>query len=114
MTPPAGISPRERMLTKAESRPLEFSGLDAREEAIAATIADVARNHLEWHGVVSRDLPLVEGFELDSLRQLTLVMEIENRFRIRFSEEDEASLVTVGDLIDAIGRKLDRPDADPR
>jgi acyl carrier protein len=41
-------------------------------------------------------------------------MEIENRFRIRFTEDDEACLCSVGDLVDAIGRKLGRPGTDAR
>ncbi len=75
-------------------------------------VADVARTHLGWHGPVSRDLPLVETLELDSLRQLTLVIEIEDRFRITLDEGDEESLSTVGDLVDVIKRKAARADTD--
>ncbi len=80
---------------------------------VLAEIAEVARTHLAWTGPLSRDMPLVETFGLDSVRQLTLIMEIENRFRIRLDEQDEASLVTVGDLLDLIGRRIaDRPPHD--
>ena len=73
-------------------------------------IAAVARQHLQWHGRVSRDLPLVEAFDLDSLRQLTLVVELEDRFRVRLDDEDPAALKTVGDLVDAIRRKRGGPE----
>ncbi len=75
------------------------------DAAVLAGIIEVARRHLDWHGEVSRDMPLVETFNLDSLRQLTLIVEIEDRFRIRLDDRDEESIATVGDLVDAIRRK---------
>ncbi len=79
---------------------------------ILGVIADIAAKHLDWRGAVSRDMPLLETFELDSLRQLTLVVEIEDRFRIRLDEGDEESIVTVGDLVDVIRRKRAAAPAD--
>jgi acyl carrier protein len=79
--------------------------VNAKDEVLAG-IEEVARTHLAWNGPLSRDMPLVETFGLDSVRQITLIIEIENRFRIRLDEQDEASLVTVGDLLDVIGRKV--------
>jgi acyl carrier protein len=84
------------------------------DAGVMAGIEDVARTHLGWTGPLSRDLPLVETFGLDSVRQLTLLMEIENRFRVRLDDEDEASLNTVGDLLDVIGRRLAEPAPDNR
>jgi acyl carrier protein len=72
---------------------------------ILDAIAEVARKQLDWHGPVSREMRLLETFDLDSLRQLTLVVEIEDRFRIRLDDRDEASVATVGDLVDTIRRK---------
>lgn len=76
------------------------------EAEVMAAIADVAREHLRWTGPISPDLPLVEALALDSLRQLTLIMEVENRFRIRFDAGDESSVRTCGDLAALVGRKL--------
>jgi acyl carrier protein len=73
---------------------------------VLAGIADVARRHLEWTAPISRELRLVEAFQLDSLRHLTLVIELENRFRIRLDDQEESAIVTVGDLVDMIRRKL--------
>ncbi len=75
-------------------------------------IAEVARAHLGWSGPLSRDLPLVETLELDSLRLLTLVIELEDRFRITLDQRDEDSLCTVGDLLDVIKRKAAGGDRD--
>ena len=84
----------------------------ADERDILDGIAELAALHLKWHGTVSRDMPLLETFNLDSLRQLTLVVAIEDRFRIRLDDRDEESVVTVGDLVDAIRRKRGATAAD--
>jgi acyl carrier protein len=84
------------------------------EARIVAGIADVAREHLGWQGEIRREQRLVETMRLDSLRLLTLVVEIENRFRVILDEVDalgHGAIETVGDLIDAIGRKVE-PAAD--
>jgi acyl carrier protein len=84
------------------------------EAEVMAAIADVAREHLRWTGPIAPDLPLVETLSLDSLRQLTLVVEIENRFRICFNPGDESSIRTCGDLAALIGRKLAERNPDAR
>ena len=67
-------------------------------------INDLAREHLRWNGTLRRDMHLVEDLGLDSLKLLTLVVEIENHFRVRLDEEAEAEIVTVGDLVRVIRR----------
>ena len=76
-----------------------------RSEILAAVTA-IATETLDWRGRVAETTNLVEDLDLDSLRALTLVIEIENRLRIRLTPEDEAGLVTVGDLLTAIERRL--------
>ena len=75
------------------------------EHEIIAGITDVARAHVEWHGELRTDMNLVEDLELDSLKALTLALEVENRFRVCLDQEGD--LVTVGDLVSAIRRQLD-------
>ena len=77
------------------------------EAEILAGVAEVARAHLDWTGELRPEMRLVEELRLDSLKLLTLAVEVENRFRIRLDEEDESAIVTVGDLVAAIGRRLD-------
>jgi len=69
-------------------------------------IAEVAREHLGWEGPLTRDMRLIEDLRLDSVRLLTLAAEVENRFRVVLSETDEAAIVTVGDLVETVRRKL--------
>jgi acyl carrier protein len=76
------------------------------DEAILAGIADVARRHLGWPGPLTPEMRLVEDLRLDSVRLLTLAVEVENRFRVLLDEADEAGIETVGDLVAIVGRKL--------
>lgn len=74
--------------------------------AILAGIAEVLRQHLGWEGVLSEETRLIEDLRLDSIRLLTLAAEVENRFRVRLGEDDEAGIETVGDLVAAVRSKL--------
>lgn len=65
----------------------------------------LAREKLDWHGDLEPAMRLIEDLELDSMRRLTLAIEVENHFRIRLDEADETALETVGDLVDVIARK---------
>ena len=49
---------------------------------------------------------LVRDLKLDSIQQLTLVVELENRFRVAFGEGDETGIESVGDVVDLLERRL--------
>lgn len=55
---------------------------------------------------VRRDL------DLDSLRRIELLIEVENRFRVRLAPEDEAEVETLGDLTEVIRRRRSEGRAD--
>jgi acyl carrier protein len=76
------------------------------DEAILAGILEVARLHLGWEGSLRPEMRLVEDLRLDSVRLLTLAVEVENRFRVLLDELDEGAIETVGDLVGVIRRKL--------
>lgn len=84
-----------------------------RDDDLAALEA-IARAKLGWEGQLTRETPLVEALALDSLKRLTLVIEVEDRFHIYLDEGDEAAIETVGDLLDTIRRKRGAAAADPR
>jgi acyl carrier protein len=71
---------------------------------ILVAIEEVAREHVGFSCELRRELRLVEDMELDSLKALTLAVEVENRFRIRLDPEVEARIETVGDLVDIVER----------
>ncbi len=73
---------------------------------ILAAIGALARDKLEWRGPWTPELRLVEDLALDSLRRLTLAVEVENHFRVRLDEAEESAIETIGELVAAVGRKL--------
>ena len=79
-----------------------MSDADAR---IIVGIAEVARAHLGWVGELRPEMRLVEDLELDSLKGLTLALEVENYFRVCLDEEEP--ILTVGDLVQSIRERLD-------
>lgn len=68
-------------------------------------IADVARRHLGWSGILEPSMRLVEDLELDSLKALTLALEVENHFRVCLDQD--AAIETVDELVSAIEEQLD-------
>ena len=68
-------------------------------------IASVARAHLDWDGTLRPEMRLVEDLELDSLKSLTLALEVENHFRICL--DDQVEILTIGDLVEMIRERLD-------
>jgi acyl carrier protein len=77
------------------------------EAEILAGIADVARAHLGWDRSLRPEMRLVEDLELDSLKVLTLAVEVENRFKVCLDPESERQIVTVDDLVATVRRKLE-------
>ena len=69
---------------------------------ILAGIEEVAREHLGWPGRLEGRLRLMEDLGLDSLKALTLAVEVENRFRVCLDPERDGELVTVADLVAAV------------
>lgn len=77
-------------------------------EQILAGIREVAVEHLGWQGDLAPELRLIEDLQLDSIRLLTLAVEVENRFQVALDESDEAGLETVEDLAAVVERRLAR------
>jgi acyl carrier protein len=77
----------------------------ASDEELLRVVADIAHTQLGWHGPLTKEMRLVETLSLDSLRLLTLVVEIEDRFLICLDEQDESAIQNVGDLLATIRRK---------
>lgn len=69
----------------------------------------IAKTHLAYEGDLPMDAPLVETLKLDSIRMLTLIVEVENHFEICLEEDDESSIENLGDLIAVVKRLTDGP-----
>src|SRR5262249_20834733 len=59
-------------------------------------------------GELRDDASLVKEFALDSLDYMSLVMRVEETFRIRITNVDPGTTSTVGSLIDLIAVELDQ------
>jgi acyl carrier protein len=77
------------------------------DDEILAVIEDVARDHGLWEGALTPELRLIEDLELDSLKALTLAVEVENALRVCLDPEIEGKIVTVGDLVAMVRRELE-------
>jgi acyl carrier protein len=51
------------------------------------------------------DLPIVQGLQLDSLAQVTLLAGIEDEFHIELDMEDRQHITTIGDLVTLIQQR---------
>ena len=60
-------------------------------EDVLAAVAGLARDKLGYEGELEPGMRLVEDLELDSIRLMTLAMEIEDHFRVCLDEDDEDS-----------------------
>ena len=76
------------------------------EHQILEGVREVIRDHLQMQSPVGNKTHLFHDLKLDSLKQLTLVVELENHFRVRFDAEDEEGLETIGDVVRLIDRRL--------
>ncbi len=81
------------------------------DAAILQAISDIARTHIDWRGSVEPQMRLVEGLGLDSIKMMTLALEIENHFRICLDPSRDGELATIADLVRAIKIQLEsQPD----
>jgi acyl carrier protein len=75
------------------------------DDSILRGIEEVVRTHLDRDLRLRPEDRLVETVELDSLRRLTLVIELENHFRLCLEEGDESTIETVADLVAVIRKR---------
>ncbi len=74
------------------------------EGAVAREIRRLARDDLGLAWEAPDDAPLAG--DLDSLALLSLVVAVEDRFRVRIAEEDTAGARSLEDLARIVGAKL--------
>ncbi|MBF5041802.1 acyl carrier protein [Aggregicoccus sp. 17bor-14] len=70
-----------------------------REQEVLAEIRRIAAEELEWTRPVQPQDDLLRDLQLDSLGLTVLAVGLENRFRVRLTEEDSAGVLTVQDLM---------------
>jgi acyl carrier protein len=75
-------------------------------DQILERIRRVARERLEVFTWFELDTHLLRDLQLDSLKQLSFVVELENEFEICFEPEDEDALETMANVVDLVERRL--------
>jgi len=70
----------------------------ATEAQVLDAIRAIARSELELERPIVPEDDLLRDLLLDSLGLTVLAVGLENRFRVKLSEEDASGVQTVGDL----------------
>jgi acyl carrier protein len=76
-----------------------------RERQVLDTINRILATELESEQTVAADDAVAACEALDSVGLITLAVGLEDRFRVRLSEEDAPGLVTFGDVIRLVIRR---------
>lgn len=87
-----------------------MNGSGSAEETLDGLREILRGMHLEHE--VGRDTHIRRDLDLDSLRRIELVIEVENRFRVRLEPEDEEDVETLGDLADVVHRRAGEREGD--
>jgi acyl carrier protein len=84
---------------------LEENAMD--RDAIRSTVIELLEADLgEKYDKLEDGQKLREELGLDSVDVVSVVSQIERRFRIRLSQQDLEKLVTVGDVLDLLEAKI--------
>lgn len=93
-----------------EREPAEHSETEA---AVLQEIRRIAAEELEWSKPVQPADDLLRDLQLDSLGLTVLAVGLENRFRVRLTEEDSAGILTVRDLMRLVAARTAESAAEP-
>jgi acyl carrier protein len=78
-----------------------------RAAEVLAEIRRIFASELERTGPVEPHDELVRDLEVDSMGAVVLAVGLEDRFRVKLSDEDAAAVRTVEDLVSLVTRKLE-------
>ncbi|MBN1205978.1 MAG: acyl carrier protein [Myxococcaceae bacterium] len=84
------------------------------EGEVVAEIRRILGEELEWKGAVEPSHDLLKDLQLDSLGLTVLAVGLENRFRVKLSEEDAAGVTTVADLARLVSTRVSATPEVPR
>ncbi|MBW2735690.1 MAG: acyl carrier protein [Deltaproteobacteria bacterium] len=80
------------------------------QQEVLAVIQRVLKEQLQVDAKVTLATDLFAELKLDSIQQLSLVVELENHFRVAFDGGDEGRISTVQTVIDLVRRRLEDGD----
>lgn len=75
---------------------------------ILGGIQTVVDRHLDLERSVTIEpaTDILGDLQLDSIQQFTLIVELENHFRIAFSSGDEQGIATIADVVELIDAQM--------
>ncbi len=73
---------------------------------IFARLQRIVRDTLGDAAPITPETDLLGDLQLDSVKQLELIVEIENAFEICFEPEEEHGLATVADVVAAVEKRM--------
>lgn len=79
----------------------------ADREDVVAVIDRVLRDEVGLQRAVRPEDNLLTDLQLDSVGLLTLVVGLEDHFRIALAEQDAAAVQTVGDLASLVAARVE-------
>ncbi len=74
-------------------------------QEVLAEIRRIAKEELQLERTVQGSDGLIEDLQLDSLGLTILAVGLEDRFRIKLTEEDSARVTTVADLASLVSSR---------
>jgi acyl carrier protein len=79
----------------------------AERAEVLAVIGRVLRDEVGVSRVVRPQDDLISDLQLDSVGMMTLVVGLEDHFRVALAEEDAAQVHTVGDLAALVAARVE-------
>jgi acyl carrier protein len=76
------------------------------ENQVLEELRRIAQTDLDYPGPVEPALRLKEDLHLDSMAMIVIAVGLENRFQVRLEEGDAGAIVTVGDLVRLVERRV--------
>ena len=79
---------------------------DALEDSVLAEVRRIFATELERAEPVELSHQLLAELHVDSLAAIVIAVGLENRFRVKLSEEDTVGVVTVADLVKRVAARV--------
>ena len=79
---------------------------EALEDVVLAEIRRIFQTDLEREAPVEPAHDLLRELHVDSLAAIVIAVGLENRFRVKLTEEDTVGVVTVADLVKRVAARV--------
>jgi acyl carrier protein len=79
---------------------------DRLEDQVLGEIRRIFKTELERDEPVELTHDLLRELHVDSLAAVVLAVGLEDRFRVKLSEEDTVGVITVADLVKRVGARV--------